>query len=219
MNPFVFFLFSVIIISLSGALAPGPLLFTNLSNAPRWGWKGGLWLSLGHSLVEFPIILLIAFGLSFFIFLPIMQLGIAILGGFVLLVFGAFQIYEAWKSFDEIEQVDLAKAKPTRHPILIGLLFSAFNPFFIVWWFTVGAKIVLDALLFAALFGVVVMFFSHVWIDYVWLTVTSWITNKGTNLIGTQGYRILILIFGIFLIYFGCLFCLNAIQLFILMLS
>ncbi len=87
------------------------------------------------------------------------------------------------------------------------------NPFFIVWWFTVGAKIVLDALLFAALAGVIIMFLSHVWIDYVWLMGTAWLTNKGTNLIGTKGYRVLNAIFGVLLSIFGALFCLNALVL------
>lgn len=200
----------MILISLSGALAPGPLLFTNLSNAPRWGWKGGIWLSIGHTIVEFPVILIIAFGLTFFIYIPLLQLVIAALGGVVLLIFGALQFKEALTTPDEREQIDLAKSKPTRHPLLIGLVFSALNPFFIVWWFTVGAKIVLDALLFAALAGVLIMFFSHVWIDYAWLTGTAWLTQQGSHLIGSKGYRILIAAFGIFLIYFGITFCYSA---------
>lgn len=210
MDPFLLFLFSVILISLSGALSPGPLLFTNLSNASRWGWRGGFWLSLGHTFVELPVILLIAFGLSFLFFIPGFHVGLALVGGSVLIVFGVFQVREAIKSFEDVDEIDLAKDKQTRHPILIGLLFSALNPFFIVWWFTVGAKIVLDALLFAALAGVIIMFLSHVWIDYVWLMGTAWLTNKGTNLIGTKGYRVLNATFGVLLIFFGAIFYLNA---------
>jgi len=39
------------------------------------------------------------------------------------------------------------------------------------------------------------MFLSHVWIDYVWLIGTAWLTNKGTNLVGTQGYHVLTYVF------------------------
>ncbi|MDO8125263.1 MAG: LysE family transporter [Candidatus Hermodarchaeota archaeon] len=214
MNPFPLFLLSVILISLSGALSPGPLLFTNLSNASRWGWRGGFWLSIGHTFVEFPVILLIAFGLSFLFYLPGFHVGLAIAGGSVLIVFGALQVREATKSIEDVEEIDLAKDKPTRHPILIGFVFSALNPFFIVWWFTAGAKIVLDALLLAALAGVIIMFLSHVWIDYVWLIGTAWLTNKGTHLIGTKGYRVLNAIFGVLLILFGAVFYVNALVLF-----
>jgi len=213
-NPFPLFLLSVILISLSGALSPGPLLFTNLSNASRWGWRGGFWLSIGHTFVEFPVILLIAFGLSFLFYLPGFHVGLAIAGGSVLIVFGALQVREATKSIEDVEEIDLAKDKPTRHPILIGFVFSALNPFFIVWWFTAGAKIVLDALLLAALAGVIIMFLSHVWIDYVWLIGTAWLTNKGTHLIGTKGYRVLNAIFGVLLILFGAVFYVNALVLF-----
>jgi threonine/homoserine/homoserine lactone efflux protein len=209
-DPFILFLLGVILISLSGALAPGPLLFTNLSNAPRWGWKGGIWLSLGHTVVELPVILLIAIGLSFAIYIPFVQFTIASLGGVVLTIFGLVQIHEAFTPIEQNAQLDLAKTKPPRHPFLIGLLFSALNPFFIVWWFTVGANIVLTALLFAALTGVLIMFLSHVWIDYVWLVGTAWAAQRGAQLIGSRGYRILIASFGVVLIYFGILFCSNA---------
>ena len=201
---------SVILISLSGALAPGPLLFTNLSNAPRWGWKGGVWLSLGHTCIELPVILLIAFGLSYAIYLPFVQIIIASLGSIVLIVFGILQIRESLSTIEQTDQVDLAKSQPARHPFLIGLIFSAFNPFFIVWWFTVGATIVLTALLFAALVGVIIMFLSHVWIDYVWLAGTAWATKQGAHLIGSKGYRVLLVVFGILLIYFGIRFGYNA---------
>ncbi|MFX1510302.1 MAG: LysE family transporter [Promethearchaeota archaeon] len=213
MDPFILFLFGVILISFSGALAPGPLLFTNLSNASRWGWKGGIWLSLGHTCVELPVILLIAFGLSYVIYIPLIQFLIALLGGTVLLIFGALQIREALMSVDKITQTDLAKTKPGQHPFLIGLIFSALNPFFIVWWFTVGANIVLTALLFAALAGVLVMFLSHVWIDYVWLAGTAFATQRGAHLIGSRGYRVFIAFFGLLLIYFGLLFFYNALLL------
>jgi threonine/homoserine/homoserine lactone efflux protein len=188
-------------------------LFTNLSNAPRWGWKGGFWLSLGHTCVEFPVILLIAFGLSFLFFIPGFHVGLAIVGGSVLIIFGLYQFRESIKTIDDVQEINLAKDKPMRHPLLVGFLFSAFNPFFILWWFTVGVKLVLDAFLFAALAGVIIMFLSHVWIDYVWLMGTAWLINKGTNLVGTKGYRVLNATFGGLLIFFGALFNLNALVL------
>jgi threonine/homoserine/homoserine lactone efflux protein len=212
-DPFLLFLVGVVVISLSGALSPGPLLFTNLSNAPRWGWKGGLWLSLGHTFVEFPVILFIAFGLSFLFFVPGFHVGLALVGGTVLVIFGLLQFREAFKPAEDVEKMDLAQDTPTRHPLLIGFLFSVFNPFFIVWWFTVGAKIVFDALLLAALGGVIIMFLSHVWIDYVWLIGTAWLINKGTDLVGTQGYRVLTAAFGLLLVIFGAIFYLNALVL------
>lgn len=211
MDPFLVFLLSVVVITMSGALSPGPLLFTNLSNAHRWGWKGGIWLSIGHTFVEFPIILLIAFGLSFFIYNSFLQLIIAALGGIVLLSFGLYQIYDGLTPIEQQIQTDLAADKPSRHPFIIGLIFSAFNPFFVVWWFTVGAKIVIDALLLAALGGVIIMFFAHVWMDYVWLAGTAWLANKGSRIIGTKGYTILTLVFGCALIFFGLIYCWNAI--------
>ncbi|MDO8056025.1 MAG: LysE family transporter, partial [Candidatus Hermodarchaeota archaeon] len=149
-------------------------------------------------------------GLSFLFFIPGFHVGLAIVGGSVLIIVGLLQIREAVKANDDTQEIDLARDKPTRHPLLIGFLFSAFNPFFILWWFTVGAKLVLDAFLYAALGGVIIMFLSHVWIDYVWLIGTAWLTNKGANLVGTQGYRVFNIAFGVLLILFGVTFYLNA---------
>ena len=88
--------------------------------------------------------------------------------------------------------------------------FEVLNPYFILWWLTVGAKLIIIALEFAALLGVVFMFICHVWMDYVWLTGVAYFAKKGTNVIGLKWYRPLMIIFGAILIYFGASFILGA---------
>ncbi|MFX1475662.1 MAG: LysE family transporter [Promethearchaeota archaeon] len=206
---FQYFLLTVVLVTMSGALSPGPLLVTNLSNAPRWGWKGGFWLSVGHTFVELPLILLVAIGLNFVINNYLLKMIVAAVGGIVLLIFAGLQIREVLRSRAETEPI---KAKPatTRHPLLAGLIFTGLNPYFLVWWLTAGANLVLEALLLAAIAGVFIMFAAHIWMDYAWLTGTAWLANKGTNLVGSKGYTVLMLVFAAFLIYFGLSFCWDA---------
>lgn len=83
-------------------------------------------------------------------------------------------------------------------------------PYFILWWFTAGARLIILALKFAALAGVIFMFICHVWMDYVWLTSVAHFAKKGTNALGLKWYRSLMAIFGAVLIYFGLTFIINA---------
>lgn len=212
-----YFLLTVVIITMSGALSPGPLLVTNLSNAPRWGWKGGLWLSIGHTFVELPLILLVAVGLNFVINNLLLKMIVAAVGGVVLLIFASLQIREVLQSRAETKQFETTPAATSRHPLLAGLIFSGLNPYFLVWWLTVGANLVIEALLIAALAGVFIMFAAHIWMDYAWLTGTAWLANKGTNLVGSRGYTVLMLAFAVFLIYFGLSFCWDAVLLSLLL--
>jgi threonine/homoserine/homoserine lactone efflux protein len=203
MSVFLFFLASVVLITASGALAPGPLLFSNLSHAPRWGWKGGLWLSIGHTLVELPLVILVAVGLNIFINNPLLQLLTAGFGGTALLVFAGLQIRDALRSDKRADTSEPMQVSSSRHPFLAGLVFTGLNPFFLVWWLTAGARLVVDALILGAFAGVLVMFLAHVWMDYAWLVGTAWLANKGSNLTGTRGYTALTIVFAVALVYFG----------------
>jgi threonine/homoserine/homoserine lactone efflux protein len=207
---FPYFLLTVVFVTMSGALSPGPLLVTNLSNAPRWGWRGGLWLSIGHTFVELPLILLVAVGLNIIINNLLLQVIVAAIGGVVLLIFAGLQIREVHQSRGEMGQLEPESPATSRHPLLAGIIFSGLNPYFLFWWLTAGANLVIEALIIAAFVGVFIMFAAHVWMDYVWLIGTAWFANKGTNLVGSKGYLVLMVAFSVFLIYFGLSFCWHA---------
>lgn len=201
------FIATVILITASGALAPGPLFFTTISHGTRSGAKGGLIFSISHTLVEFTIVILLALGLLTIANEPIVKLTVGIAGGIVLIGFGAAQIRQSLVSaFDETK----SKTVTTKNLLLVGLTFTGLNPFFIVWWLTAGAQLILLALEFAALAGVVFMYVCHVWMDYVWLTSIAHFAKMGTNIIGFKWYRIMMAIFGAVLIYFGLTFLITS---------
>ncbi len=200
---------TVILLTASGALAPGPLFFVTISHGARSGAKSGLLFSLTHTLVEFTLVMLLAHGLLTVASEPAVKRTFGVAGGIVLLVFGAMQIREALKSkFGEAKSRGVA----TRNLLLIGLVFTGLNPFFIVWWLTVGANLILLSLEFASLSGVVFMYVCHVWMDYVWLTSVAHFAKIGTNIVGLKWYRVLVAVFGAVLIYFGLTFLINSVS-------
>jgi threonine/homoserine/homoserine lactone efflux protein len=104
-----------------------------------------------------------------------------------------------------------SEKKSFHHLFITGLIFTGLNPYFLLWWLTVGAELILISLAFASLIGVIFMFICHVWMDYVWLTGTAYLAKKGTNIVGSTGYRVLLGLFGVIIIYFGFSFIINAI--------
>lgn len=204
------FIVTVILITASGALAPGPLFFITVSQGARSGAKSGLIFSIAHSLIEFAFVMLLSLGLLSFSKEPIIRLIIGIASGITLISFGIIQTHSAIKSkLGKRETTRIA----TKNLLLIGLAFTGLNPFFVGWWLTVGANLILLSLEFASFAGVVLMYGCHVWMDYLWLTSVAYLSEKGANVFEFRLYRFVIGVFGVILIYYGLIFFINAINL------
>ena len=204
------FVVTIIFITASGALAPGPLFFATISHGAKTGAKSGFIFSVSHTVVEFSLIMLFALGLLTVASEPTVKLIIGIAGGIVLIAFGIFQIYNSYMAKYKEQKQSIPSY---RYLFLIGLAFTGLNPYFILWWLTVGAQLIIMSLEFAALLGVIFMYICHVWMDYVWLTAVAHFSKKGINVLGLKWYRPLMAIFGIVLIYFGITFFIQALSL------
>lgn len=198
---------TIILITASGALAPGPLFFATISHGARSGAKSGLMFSVAHTLVEFTLVMLLASGLLTVAKEPAVKLAVGVTGGTVLIIFGAMQIRDSIRSrFKEAEP----RSIETRNLLLLGLAFTGLNPFFIIWWLTVGANLILLSLEFASFAGVVFMYVCHVWMDYAWLTSVAHFAKMGTNIVGFKWFRATMAILGAVIIYYGLTFLINS---------
>lgn len=197
---------TVILLSTSGALAPGPLFFVTITHGTKTGAKSGLMFSIAHSIIEFTIVMLLAIGLLSVANQPAVKLMVGGAGGIALIVFGSLQIRS---SLHETNETTSTK-KTTKHLLLLGLALTGLNPYFIIWWLTIGANLILLSLEFAGLWGVLFMYICHVWVDYAWLTLVAGFAKKGAKILRKKWYRALIAIFGAILIYFGLSFLIDA---------
>ena len=100
--------------------------------------------------------------------------------------------------------------KPKQGPIVTGILLSALNPFFIVWWLTIGFKLISDAMLIWAFAGILIVFVLHIWMDFAWLGITAFLASKSKGIISNTNYKIIILGLSATLIYFGIVFLIDA---------
>jgi len=194
------YIVKVIIITSSGALSPGPLTASTIAAGSSEGWRNGFKISVGHMIVEMPLVFLIAFGIATLLATPVIERMISFAGGSLLILLGVFMLRDVFKKDFGSENVS---SNAVRSPIMIGILLSLFNPYFLVWWILVGGALVIEAILLAGLIGVGLMFIAHIWMDYAWLMLLSELSKKGKQILKTKGYKILLAGISLALIFFG----------------
>ena len=206
MSNIIEFAIIVIIISASGVMSPGPLFAANITYGLRQGTKAGIKIAIGHSLVELPLVILLGIGILSLEIFPEFKTIISILGAITLFVFAFIQIKSTLKKNEKSE------TKLKQGPIITGVLLSALNPFFIIWWLTIGLKLISDAMAIWAFVGILIVFVLHVWMDFVWLGSTAFLISKSKKIISNTNYKIIMLALSAVLIYFGITFLTDVIN-------
>ena len=194
------FAIMVVAISASGVMSPGPLFSANIIYGLKEGKIAGLKIAVGHTIVEFPLIILLGTGIITSNIFPEFRVLIAVIGALGLFAFAGLQIKSIFqKNFQK-------NIKPSRGPILAGIFLSALNPFFIIWWLTVGLKLITESIELWGFLGIIILFLFHIWMDYVWLYIVAFFASKSRNFLSNRNYKILVISLAIVLIYFGLRF-------------
>jgi threonine/homoserine/homoserine lactone efflux protein len=123
----VSFVVTIVLVTASGALAPGPLFFATLTHGAKQGARSGFVFSVAHTIVEFTLIMLFALGLLTIASEPYVKLVIGVVGGIVLVGFGVMQIRNALI----VKKIEGTSGLASyRRLFLIGLAFTGLNPYF-----------------------------------------------------------------------------------------
>jgi threonine/homoserine/homoserine lactone efflux protein len=166
---FPLFLMSVVFISLSGVLLPGPLFAVTIEKAAKRKTAGAL-IAIGHGIVEFPLMFLIFFVLSEFEIPQYIQAGVGIVGGLIMIFMGM-------QTFRNRNKADTQYSGSTQDSLLSGIRTTAANPAFILWWLTIGTTLIMNAQMFP--FAGFVAFAGLHWsCDFVWYTVVAFLIFK-----------------------------------------
>ena len=191
------FLGLVIVISASGVMSPGPLFAANVMYGLREGRISGIKMAIGHTIVEFPLILLLGIGFFSIESIPEIRTAITILGAAGLFVFAILQIRSVTKQKFNLE------TKSGQGPFVAGIVLSALNPFFIIWWLTIGLVLISESIQIFGIFGIIVLFIFHIWMDYAWLFTIAAFSSKAKNYLSKRNFKIIIIGLSVILIYFG----------------
>lgn len=191
------FLVEAALISLSGVMAPGPISAVAVARGAD-SPHAGVWVAVGHGLVEMPLIVAIGFGLGFFFELAYVKEGLAIVGGIVLL-------WMAVGMFRSLKSAEMVTVGGQRSPLAAGAVLSASNPYFLLWWATVGAALILRATRYGAI-GLLALAVTHWLCDLGWDYFLSALSYKGGRVFGQRFQQVVLCVSGVFLLFFGARF-------------
>jgi threonine/homoserine/homoserine lactone efflux protein len=198
---------SSFVVALSGALMPGPLLTYTVAEAARRGFWAGPLIMLGHGALELALLILLLLGIGAIINQPWIMGAVALTGAAVLW----------WLGYDLLSSVrttrlDLSGTGSGRfHPFWAGVLMSLANPYWLIWWVTLGLTYVLFAFTYGLL-GVAFFFVGHFLADLVWYSLVAMAVAQGKRFLSDRLYQGFMAACAVFLMVFGCFFGYHGIK-------
>ncbi|MBI2886163.1 MAG: LysE family transporter [Chloroflexi bacterium] len=200
---------SSFIVGLSGAATPGPLLMVNIAEVARRGFWAAPALALGHSLLELVTVALLGLGLSQVLHTGVIPGLVGLLGGLFLLWMGGGMIRSAPRLSLRAAMAD-ARSSPAGLPVLLGVTASLSNPYWLVWWATVGASFMVASLAWG-LVGLATFYVGHIASDFAWYAFVGAVVATGRRAMTDAVYRGLLVACAVFLLALGAFFILSGI--------
>lgn len=195
------FLLSAAGISLSGVMMPGPLTAATIAKGYQ-EQKAGIFIALGHAVVELPLIALIYFGFSHFFMSSQVKSVVGLAGGSMLILMGLMVLRNIGKT--QTEAVALPYSA-----LVTGIVLTGANPYFFLWWATIGMALVVTASSFGV-FGLLVFAVVHWSCDLVWLQLISTSVFRTKHLWSEKVQRLVFGVCAVALMGFGVWFCVSA---------
>ena len=190
--------FSSFLIALSGAMMPGPLLTAAIGEASRRGFIAGPLLVAGHGILELVLVAALLLGLAPYLQQQEVFVAIALAGAAILLrmAFGMF------RSLPSLSLHLEAGATQRGNLIFTGIILSAFNPYWVIWWATIGLAYILHCLRFG-LAGILFFFAGHILADFAWYSAVTGAVGGGRRFLSDRLYRAIIGGCAVLLVFFA----------------
>ena len=189
-------------VGLSGALAPGPTLLATISGAVRHGPLVGARVAAGHLLVEGLLAVALVLGVAPLVLSQ--RPALALVGGVALVGFGLLTVSGA-RTATLAPTVEAARVGP----FLAGVLTSVANPYFWLWWATLGGALLAGALALGP--GNAALYLAgHGTADMAWLLLVGAGVARGSAFLSDRVYRLLLGACGIALVAIGVAYAATA---------
>jgi len=208
------------IVAFSGAMMPGPLLAVTITESARRGFAAGPLLVLGHAVLEGGLVAALSAGLAAVLARPAVAMVIALVGGLFLVWMGWSMARDAYFGKVELAEAGWGKedlqyggqdsssvkggkgARAPMHPVLAGVLVSLSNPYWSIWWATVGLGYLTMSLKYGTT-GVVIFFSGHILADLAWYCLVAAGVVGSKRFLTPRVYRGIIIACGLFLVLLG----------------
>lgn len=168
----------VVALTSSGALSPGPLTFSAILGGHRAGWRYGFLTALGHMFFELPLYFVLSLGAYHYFQSEALRRPLSVVGGLTILFF----VYLTLRDLRNLAHAEEGHSVAiSANPIVAGFTLTAFNPYFLAWWSTVGVKMLTDVMGPAQnLLGALLYYPVHVWMDFAWLSAVALASRRGS---------------------------------------
>jgi threonine/homoserine/homoserine lactone efflux protein len=201
---------SALVVGLSGAMMPGPVLTYTLQKSLSTGPRAGFIIILGHAILEFALVVVIFFGFDLVLKSEAAQIAIGLVGGVLLAYMGVGMIRDSLKNRLTVQAG--ADSSGSRGMLLSGIALSATNPYFLLWWAIIGLGFIMQSYDSLGYTGVVIYYFGHISADFLWYGTISVVVGVTRKFIKEKPYRIVIAVLGCLLIFFGVKFVWGAVD-------
>jgi len=186
------------ILAFSGAMMPGPFMTMTIGESARSGpWVGPKMIA-GHAVLEIVLLVAIFYGLAPLFQKDLFFVLIALIGGGIMI----WMSQSMFRSLPKLEIKTTTASTKTMNLYLAGILMSLANPYWIIWWATIGLGYVLHSHKLGLL-GIVFFFVGHILGDLVWYSAISIAVGKGRKFFGNRTYRFLVGVCAAFLAFFA----------------
>lgn len=198
----IIFLSMVALISLSGVVMPGPVFAVTVARGYS-DIRAGLKIAAGHSLVEIPLMVAVFLGFDIFFKDQLALTLVGILGGSLLLIMGLSMIRER-------DTLTEHKNGEYGNSIVAGVITTAANPYFFLWWATIGAALIAATVQFG-IFMLPLFMLVHTACDFCWEYLVSFSVFKTKGIWSTTRHTILFVFSGSIMLVFGLYFIVTSI--------
>jgi threonine/homoserine/homoserine lactone efflux protein len=213
MNEVAQIFFGSLMVAFTGALMPGPMLTLVISSVAQKGFWTAVFIVIGHSVLELLIVAGFYLGLLKYLDNPMVIKVISITGGAFLIYMAASIIVSvARKKIKlDLDTKRLAQNLGAKNSFLItgkGVLISLANPYWYIWWLTIGASFMIRSVQHS--FGGVASFYTgHILADFVWYLFVGFLISTGRRFFNQKVYIGILLACSVFLLYLGIRFILD----------
>jgi threonine/homoserine/homoserine lactone efflux protein len=189
--------FTAMGVGLSGAVVPGPVTAVVAEQTIKRGFVAAPLVVLGHGILEVSVVILLSTGWGHLVTGETATGVIGIIGGGVLAWMGGGMMRNARNVSLNIQNAGTAVSKTG--PVVAGMITTLANPYWFLWWATIGASYVAFSLEYGAK-GVLLFFSGHILSDLIWLSLLAFALVSGKKFIGDRVYRGIIFLLGLFLV-------------------
>ena len=215
MNEIIQIFFGSLIVAFSGALMPGPMLTLVIASVAQKGFWTSVFIVIGHSILELLIVISFYLGVLKYLDNPLVIKIISIVGGAFLIYMAVSIIVSiARKKIKlDLDAKSIAKNLGAKNTLIItgkGILISLSNPYWYVWWLTIGATFMVKSVQHS--FGGVAFFYTgHILADFIWYLFVGFLVSTGRRFFNQKIYIGILIVCSLFLLYLGVRFIVDFI--------